>query len=190
MLSASDDTDPEQAYTSSRVLRSQNERRNLEFNASSPVSLVKVPRCPYDGIRPLGACCLQMDELAHFQERELQDLMIASLDGDAGAYHHLLEQLTLHLRAYYGQRFARIGHGPAEAEDLLQEALIAIHTHRQTYDRSRPFTHLDPCHRSIQISRRPRDRLRAGRKAVYSARETVIDMPTAWSNSRSGAVQS
>lgn len=44
MFSASDDTDPEQAYTSSRVLRSQNERRNLEFNASIPVSLLKVPR--------------------------------------------------------------------------------------------------------------------------------------------------
>jgi RNA polymerase sigma-70 factor (ECF subfamily) len=66
--------------------------------------------------------------------------MIASLDGDAGAYHQLLERLTYHLRAYYRQRFARIGHGPAEAEDLLQEALIALHTHRHTYDRLQPFT--------------------------------------------------
>lgn len=66
--------------------------------------------------------------------------MIASLDGDAGAYHQLLERLTSHLRAYFRRRFARIGHGPTEAEDLLQEALIAIHTHRHTYDRSQPFT--------------------------------------------------
>jgi RNA polymerase sigma-70 factor, ECF subfamily len=49
-------------------------------------------------------------------------------------------RLTSHLRAYYRQRFARIGHGPTEAEDLLQEALIAVHTHRHTYDRSQPFT--------------------------------------------------
>jgi RNA polymerase sigma-70 factor, ECF subfamily len=66
--------------------------------------------------------------------------MIASLDGDGGAYHQLLERLTSHLRAYYRQRFARIGHNLTEAEDLLQEALVAIHTYRHTYDRSQPFT--------------------------------------------------
>jgi RNA polymerase sigma-70 factor, ECF subfamily len=81
-----------------------------------------------------------MDEPAHFQERELRALMVAGLDGDGAAYHQLLERLTSHLRAYYRHRFARIGHGPTEAEDLLQEALIAVHTHRHTYDRSQPFT--------------------------------------------------
>ena len=81
-----------------------------------------------------------MDELAPLHERELRALMTASLDGDARAYHQLLERLTSHLRAYYRHRLTRIGHGPTEAEDLLQEALIAIHTHRHTYDRSRPFT--------------------------------------------------
>src|SRR5215475_8646473 len=81
-----------------------------------------------------------MDELAHSHERELQALMTAGLDGDAGAYHQLLERLACHLRAYYRSRFARIGHGPADAEDLLQEALIAIHTHRDTYEQSEPFT--------------------------------------------------
>ena len=81
-----------------------------------------------------------MDEFAHPPERELRALMTASVDGDAEAYHQLLERLTRHLRAYYRHRFARIGHGPTEAEDLLQEALIAVHTHRHTYDRSQPFT--------------------------------------------------
>jgi RNA polymerase sigma-70 factor, ECF subfamily len=66
--------------------------------------------------------------------------MTASLDGNAGAYHALLERLTGHLRAYYRRRFALIGHGHTEAEDLLQEALIAIHTHRGTYDPLQPFT--------------------------------------------------
>jgi RNA polymerase sigma-70 factor, ECF subfamily len=66
--------------------------------------------------------------------------MIASLDGDGGVYHVLLERLTGHLRAHYRHRFALIGHGPTEAEDLLQEVLIAIHTHRHTYDPSQPFT--------------------------------------------------
>src|SRR5215472_6940530 len=81
-----------------------------------------------------------MEELAHSHERELRALMTAGLDGDAGAYHALLERLTGHLRAYYRRRFALIGHGPAEAEDLLQEALISIHTHRHTYDHLQPFT--------------------------------------------------
>jgi RNA polymerase sigma-70 factor, ECF subfamily len=66
--------------------------------------------------------------------------MVAGLEGDARAYHQLLQSLTSHLRAYYRNRFARIGHGPEEAEDLLQEALLAIHTHRDTYDRLQPFT--------------------------------------------------
>jgi RNA polymerase sigma-70 factor, ECF subfamily len=81
-----------------------------------------------------------MNELVHPHERELRSLMTASLDGDAGAYHQLLERLISHLRAYYRSRFARIEHGPTEAEDLVQEALIAVHTHRHTYDRSQPFT--------------------------------------------------
>jgi RNA polymerase sigma-70 factor, ECF subfamily len=81
-----------------------------------------------------------MDELSHFHERELRALMTASLEGDAGAYHELLQRLTPHLRAYYRHRFARIRHGLTEAEDLLQEALLAIHTHRHTYDQTQPFT--------------------------------------------------
>jgi RNA polymerase sigma-70 factor, ECF subfamily len=81
-----------------------------------------------------------MDELAYSHERELRALMIASLDGDGRMYHALLERLTGHLRAHYRHRFALIGHGPTEAEDLLQEVLIAIHTHRHTYDPSQPFT--------------------------------------------------
>jgi RNA polymerase sigma-70 factor (ECF subfamily) len=83
---------------------------------------------------------LPVDELGHPQERELRALMTAGLDGDGAAYHTLLTKLTGHLRAYYRHRFARIGHGPTEAEDLLQEVLIAVHTHRHTYDRLQPFT--------------------------------------------------
>jgi RNA polymerase sigma-70 factor, ECF subfamily len=81
-----------------------------------------------------------MDELAHPYERELRALMTASLDGDAGAYHTLLARLTGHLRAYYRRRFALIGHGPTEAEDLLQEVLMAIHIRRHTYDPLQLFT--------------------------------------------------
>ena len=83
--------------------------------------------------------CLSV-EAEDRQENELRALMIAGLDGDRAAYHTLLERLAGHLRAYYRHRFARIGHGPTEAEDLLQEALIALHTQRHSYDRTRLFT--------------------------------------------------
>jgi RNA polymerase sigma-70 factor, ECF subfamily len=83
---------------------------------------------------------LPVEEPAHPHEPELRALMTASLDGDGAAYRALLKRLTGHLRAYYRYRFARIGHGPTEAEDLLQEALIAVHTHRHSYDRLQPFT--------------------------------------------------
>jgi RNA polymerase sigma-70 factor, ECF subfamily len=73
-------------------------------------------------------------------EQELKSLMTASLDGDAVAYRALLKRLSPHLRSYYRRGLARAGRGALEAEDLLQEALLAIHTRRHTYDRTQPFT--------------------------------------------------
>jgi RNA polymerase sigma-70 factor (ECF subfamily) len=73
-------------------------------------------------------------------ERELQALMIAGLGGDAAAHKTLLVKLSNHLRAYFKGRLARMGSGAVEAEDLVQEALIAIHTRRHTYDPAQPFT--------------------------------------------------
>lgn len=68
-------------------------------------------------------------------ETRLKALMLAALDGDAAAYRALLSALTPHLRAYFARRV-----GAADAEDLVQETLIAIHTRRATYDRALPFT--------------------------------------------------
>lgn len=68
-------------------------------------------------------------------ETRLKALMIAALSGDAAAYRVLLAALTLHLRAYFARRV-----GAADAEDLVQETLIAIHTRRATYDTRLPFT--------------------------------------------------
>jgi len=73
-------------------------------------------------------------------EAELRDLMIAGLDGDAAAHKALLAKLSGHLRAYFKKHVARINRDPVEAEDLVQEVLMAVHTHRRTYDRSQLFT--------------------------------------------------
>ena len=69
------------------------------------------------------------------QEAQYREWMLAALAGDAIAYRTLLSGLTRHLRGYYARRL-----GPAAAEDVVQETLIAIHTRRATYDPDRPFT--------------------------------------------------
>lgn len=71
-------------------------------------------------------------------EAELKTLMVAGLAGDAAAYRVLLTALGDLLRRYYLRRMG--GHDAAGAEDLVQDALIAIHTKRATYDASQPFT--------------------------------------------------
>jgi len=73
-------------------------------------------------------------------EPELRALMMAGLDGDAAAHKALLETLSSQLRAYFKGQLGRFNRSPVEAEDLVQEALIAIHTRRQTYDTSQLFT--------------------------------------------------
>lgn len=69
-------------------------------------------------------------------EDELKALMVQSLNGDGAAYAALLRRLNLYLRAYYVRR---LGRAP-DAEDLLQETLVAMHAKRATYDPARPFT--------------------------------------------------
>ena len=73
-------------------------------------------------------------------EGELRGLMRASLDGDTAAYRVVLDRLSRHLRAFYRGKLARIGRSPAEVEDLVQDALMTIHTRRHTYDVDQPFT--------------------------------------------------
>lgn len=73
-------------------------------------------------------------------EADLKPLMLASLTGDAAAHRTLLDRLSRYLRGYYKGKLARIGRSATEAEDLVQEALLAIHTRRHTYDPAEPLT--------------------------------------------------
>jgi RNA polymerase sigma-70 factor (ECF subfamily) len=66
----------------------------------------------------------------------LKALMSAGLKGDAVAYRTLLGEAAAHLRAYFVRRL----NDRADAEDLVQETLIAIHAKRATYDARQPFT--------------------------------------------------
>ena len=73
-------------------------------------------------------------------EQQLRSLMCAGLDGDADAHRCLLVDLSNRLRGYFRSRLTQFNRGSMDAEDLVQEVLFAIHTRRDTYDRSQPFT--------------------------------------------------
>lgn len=55
--------------------------------------------------------------------------------GDAAAYKRLLGEVRVWLQRYYARRLP-----PAVVEDAVQDALIAVHDKRHTYDLDRPFS--------------------------------------------------
>lgn len=69
-------------------------------------------------------------------EEQLRIWMIGGLDGDAEAHTALLRALAPMLRSFFGRRLRG---ADDDVEDLVQETLMAIHTRRGTYDRTRPF---------------------------------------------------
>jgi RNA polymerase sigma-70 factor (ECF subfamily) len=62
-------------------------------------------------------------------------LMERSLDGDAAAYERLLAALTLALRRAIRTRAGQAG---LDAEDVVQDVLIALHLKRNTWIRGTP----------------------------------------------------
>ncbi len=62
--------------------------------------------------------------------------MLAGLEGDANAHRTFLAAISQMLRGYYRRRLGVA----AEAEDLVQETLIAVHTRRDSYDAAFPVT--------------------------------------------------
>lgn len=71
------------------------------------------------------------------REAHLKTLMLRGLDGDAGAWRVLLSDMGAHLRPFFTRR---LFDGGSDAEDLVQETLIAIHAKRATWDCAQPFT--------------------------------------------------
>lgn len=63
--------------------------------------------------------------------------MIRGLDGDSRAWREFLSLLRPALHAYFRRRQF---HGDADVEDLVQEALMAVHAKRETWRRADPVT--------------------------------------------------
>ncbi len=70
-------------------------------------------------------------------ESKLRELLVSGLGGDSAAYHRFLKALSAHLRAYFRRRLLQRAD---EVEDLVQEALIAVHNQRHTYQTDQPLT--------------------------------------------------
>lgn len=60
--------------------------------------------------------------------------MAAAQAGDSAAYRRLLEALGPWLKRYYVRRLP-----PSVVDDAVQDAMIAVHEKRHTYDAARPF---------------------------------------------------
>jgi RNA polymerase sigma-70 factor (ECF subfamily) len=73
------------------------------------------------------------------REEEWADWMRRALDGDAQAYQRFLLAVTPHLRAMARRRCEQFGAPASEAEDVVQEVLLAVHLKRGTWDPARPI---------------------------------------------------
>jgi RNA polymerase sigma-70 factor, ECF subfamily len=74
-------------------------------------------------------------------EHELRwaEAMRAERRGDAIAYERMLKEVAVALRRSLSPRLVHVGLGGHEAEDLVQEILIGLHSKRHTWDSERPF---------------------------------------------------
>jgi RNA polymerase sigma-70 factor (ECF subfamily) len=70
-------------------------------------------------------------------EAQLRAWLLAGLKGDETAHRAFLSAAAGLLRGYFRNRLRG---APEDAEDLLQETLVALHTRRDSYDPTYPLT--------------------------------------------------
>jgi RNA polymerase sigma-70 factor (ECF subfamily) len=73
------------------------------------------------------------------RETDWDRLMRAGIGGDAAAYNRLLTSLAPAIRSGARRGLSRAGMSIEEAEDVVQETLLAIHLKRHTWDPSMPL---------------------------------------------------
>lgn len=81
-----------------------------------------------------------MPDASSSTERQLKALFERGLDGDKVAYSEFLMQIGGLLRRYVQRQLHRLKRFDCDAEDIVQEVLLAIHTKRYVYDRDVPVT--------------------------------------------------
>ncbi|MBP1886605.1 sigma-70 family RNA polymerase sigma factor [Sinorhizobium mexicanum] len=73
------------------------------------------------------------------REEKWASWMRSAIAGDKHAYHNLLTAMTPRLRVMARKRCELFGAPASEAEDVVQEVLLAIHLKRGTWDPKRPL---------------------------------------------------
>ena len=108
-------------------------------------------------------------------------LMVSAQAGNSDDYRVLLEELGDVVHAFLASRF---GHHDF-IEDCVQEALMAIHLARHTYDPSRPFRpwmFAIVRHKTIDILRKQRSRAQAADQ--YTREQAVLSQAAATPGAR------
>jgi RNA polymerase sigma-70 factor (ECF subfamily) len=72
------------------------------------------------------------------REEEWATWLRAAISGDSRAYRRFLDAVTPYLRAMTRRRCEQAGMAASDIEDIVQEALLAIHLKRGTWDPLRP----------------------------------------------------
>lgn len=73
-------------------------------------------------------------------EARLREMLLRALEGDQTAYRNFLAELGSLLKGFVRRHLARMNRPDSDIEDIVQEALLAIHSRRHTYDRDVPVT--------------------------------------------------
>jgi RNA polymerase sigma-70 factor (ECF subfamily) len=73
------------------------------------------------------------------REDEWTGLMRSAISGDDAAYQRLLSAIAPVLRATARRGLTRAGQPVDQAEDIVQDILLAVHLKRHTWDANAPF---------------------------------------------------
>lgn len=78
--------------------------------------------------------------MTRLTEDDLRALLLEGLEGSSQAYRDFLRKLSQLLRGYVRRNLNRFDRSADDAEDLVQEVLLAIHNRRHTYEPDLPVT--------------------------------------------------
>jgi RNA polymerase sigma factor (sigma-70 family) len=105
------------------------------------------------------------------REEQWAEWMRSAIKGDTQDYNRFLTAVTPYLRAMARRRCDQLGAPTSEAEDVVQEVLLAVHLKRGTWDPARP---IGPW-LSIIVRNKMIDSLRRRGRRVNVPIEDVID---------------
>lgn len=73
------------------------------------------------------------------RDTEWSDLMRAAIAGDSAAYQHFLTSVSQALRRSVRRGLGGVDVAGADAEDIVQEVILAVHMKRHTWDQTKPI---------------------------------------------------